>query len=136
MMWHEFEELAGYEVSFEDYYKFIEPMYMTLDVSKADFVGMISKKRFALKPLSWYVKEMKKHALELKRTCTHYTDKETLEQLEALADDYARRKYGEAAGWWLETETRFTCSYPWALTIYDTHTWDTLEKLQLTQKNN
>ena len=28
MMKHEFEALAGYEVSFEDYNRVIEPMYM------------------------------------------------------------------------------------------------------------
>lgn len=50
MMKHEFEELAGYEVSNEDYDKVIEPMYMALNMSKAEFVKCLDKKRFAKKP--------------------------------------------------------------------------------------
>lgn len=38
MMKHEFEALAGYEVSFEDYNRIIEPMYMATELSKEDFV--------------------------------------------------------------------------------------------------
>lgn len=49
MMKHEFEELAGYEVSNEDYDKVIEPMYMALNMSKAEFVKCLDKKRFAKK---------------------------------------------------------------------------------------
>lgn len=46
MMKHEFETLAGYEVSREDYDNIIEPMYMATNLSKQDFVKTISKKRF------------------------------------------------------------------------------------------
>lgn len=49
MMKYEFEELAGYEVSSDDYNNIIEPMYMAVDVDKREFVKMIDKKRFALK---------------------------------------------------------------------------------------
>ena len=49
MMKHEFEALAGYEVSTEDYTKVIEPMYMATDLSKADFVKVIDRKRFEVK---------------------------------------------------------------------------------------
>lgn len=48
MMKHEFEELAGYEVSVEDYNNIIEPMYMATNLSKTEFVKTISKKRFAV----------------------------------------------------------------------------------------
>ena len=48
MMKHEFEAIAGYEVSTEDYEKIIEPMYMATNLSKAEFVKTISKKRFAV----------------------------------------------------------------------------------------
>ena len=48
MMKHEFEALAGYEVSFEDYNRVIEPMYMATELSKEDFVKCIDRKRFAL----------------------------------------------------------------------------------------
>ena len=49
MMKHEFEAIAGYEVSTEDYEKIIEPMYMATNLSKKEFVQTISKKRFAVK---------------------------------------------------------------------------------------
>lgn len=48
MMKHEFEELAGYEVSVEDYDNIIEPMYMATNLTKQEFVKTISKKRFAI----------------------------------------------------------------------------------------
>lgn len=48
MMKHEFEALAGYEVSWEDYTNIIEPMYMAINVDKEEFVKMIDKKRFAV----------------------------------------------------------------------------------------
>ena len=49
MMKHEFEALAGYEVSHEDYNNIIEPMYMATDLSKQDFVKVIDRKRFEVK---------------------------------------------------------------------------------------
>lgn len=48
MMKHEFEEIAGYEVTTEDYEKIIEPMYMATNLTKQEFVKTISKKRFAI----------------------------------------------------------------------------------------
>lgn len=46
MMWQEFEELAGYEVSYETYSKIIEPMYLAIpeSVSKTDFIKMLNRK--------------------------------------------------------------------------------------------
>ena len=49
MMWEEFERIAGYEVTQEDYTQKIEPMYMATDMSKQDFVKTLNKKTFAKK---------------------------------------------------------------------------------------
>lgn len=49
MMKQEFEALAGYEVSTEDYYNVIEPMYMATELDKASFVKCLDRKRFAVK---------------------------------------------------------------------------------------
>lgn len=49
MMKFEFEELAGYEVSNEDYDNIIEPMYMSVNLSKQEFVKVIDRKRFEVK---------------------------------------------------------------------------------------
>lgn len=50
MMHHEFEQIAGYEVSYEDYTNIIEPMYMATNLSKQDFVKTINRKAFEKKP--------------------------------------------------------------------------------------
>lgn len=46
MMKHEFERLAGYQVSIENYEKYIEPMYMATDLNKEDFTKCINRKFF------------------------------------------------------------------------------------------
>jgi len=49
MMKQEFEALAGYEVSTEDYNNIIEPMYMATNLDKAEFVKTINRKAFEKK---------------------------------------------------------------------------------------
>lgn len=49
MMKQEFEALAGYKVSTEDYNNIIEPMYMATDLSKQEFVKTINRKAFEVK---------------------------------------------------------------------------------------
>ena len=49
MMKQEFEALAGYEVSTEDYNNIIEPMYMATNLTKAEFVKTINRKAFEKK---------------------------------------------------------------------------------------
>lgn len=116
MMKHEFERLAGYEVSAEDYNKIIEPMYMATDLSKEEFVNVIDKKRFALKPLAKMERWMKKIAAHLEETCTHYTDYEAKEELEKTIMEYAHRI--GATNWWMTDEMRFSCYYPTKVEFY------------------
>lgn len=95
MMKYEFEALAGYEVSNEDYNNIIEPMYMAVpNVSKQEFVKMIDKKRFALPTKKQIINKMKKIAQHLMETCEHYTDYEAKDELEKIAKEYAKRFYG------------------------------------------
>lgn len=49
MMKHEFETLAGYEVSWSDYTEIIEPMYNSTNLDKSEFVKVIDRKRFEIK---------------------------------------------------------------------------------------
>lgn len=49
MMKHEFEELAGYEVTTEAYNNIIEPMYMATTLSKQEFVKCVNRKQFEIK---------------------------------------------------------------------------------------
>lgn len=80
MMKHEFEQLAGYEVTWEDYNNIIEPMYMATNLDKKDFIRTLNKQRFAVKAKEKYVRKLKMLARSLKDTCEHYTDTETLEE--------------------------------------------------------
>jgi len=133
MMKEEFETIAGYEVSDKDYYNIIEPMYMATNLTKDDFVKTISKKRFALKPISTIKREMRKCADSLKETCDHYTDTETLNQLYKLIGEYIDRKgYGESIGYVVTSDqTPFKCSYPAVIEFYGRNDYRTIDKITL-----
>lgn len=95
MMWKEFEELAGYEVTFEDYNNIIEPMYMATNMSKQEFIKCIDKKRFAIVKRSerTILNQIKKIANELKETCEHYKDWDKENQLEDLVKELRDTHY-------------------------------------------
>lgn len=137
MMKNEFEALAGYEVSVADYDNIIEPMYMATELSKEDFVKVISKERFALKSREELIQEMKEIAGHLKKTCDNYTDYEAEETLKELAEEYKDRFGPYKGGFFLNT--RYTlehlgecrgCSYPGELEIYDGK-FHTIEKIKI-----
>ena len=95
MMKHEFEALAGYEVSSEDYNNIIEPMYMALpDVTKQEFVKMLDRKRFALPTKKQIVNQMKKLAKVCAEMCEHRSCHEEENELNKIARAYAKRFYG------------------------------------------
>ena len=60
-------------------------------MNKAEFVKVISKERFALKSREELIQEMKELAGRLKDTCEYFTDNETEEKLNALAEEYKER---------------------------------------------
>lgn len=62
MMHEEFEQLAGYRVTYDDYHNIIEPMYMATTLSKQDFIETLNRKRFEYIPQ----KSPEAIALELK----------------------------------------------------------------------
>lgn len=137
MMKHEFEALAGYEVSVADYDNIIEPMYMATQLSKAEFVKVICKERFALKSREEIVQEMKELAGHLKKTCDHYTDVEAEEKLRELAAEYKERFGPYKGGFFLNTRHTLEhlgdcrgCAYPAELEIYDSK-YRTTEKIKI-----
>lgn len=94
-MKNEFEKLAGYEVTTEDYNNIIEPMYMALpNVTKQDFVKMIDRKRFALPTKKQCINEMKKIAAHLFEICGRCRDHEAETELLEKAHAYMKRFYG------------------------------------------
>ena len=132
MMHQEFEELAGYEVSAKDYYDISEPMYMATNLSKQEFVKVIDKKRFALRPAKAIVKEMKKVAEHLQDTCTHYTDFEAKEKLESLVNEYIERKGWKGfATYGIHEEMRWSCFYPKSVEIFEAKNYRTIESIEL-----
>lgn len=132
MMWEEFEKIAGYHVSYDDYKNYIEPMYMALNIDKTEFVKMINRKRFALRPSLAIQRDMKKCAESLKNTCTHYTDYETIDKLESLVKEYIKNVYGQYEiylGFLYDYILIQSCHYPVSVEIYEHSTGKTLKKI-------
>lgn len=112
MMKEEFEALYGAEVSHDDYYNIIEPMYLATELYKTDFVAVLDKKRFALRTKDQIIKEMKRQAQSLYESCTHFTDWDTInalyENLEELNDRFGSKKYRFR----IEERMKHSCFYP------------------------
>ncbi len=99
MMWKEFEQAAGYEVTYEDYTNYIEPMYMALcswggGVTKREFAKMVSRERFALPSPEAILRKIRRDARMLRRCCLADHDHSIEERLYKEARQYAERKYG------------------------------------------
>ena len=134
MMQQEFEQLAGYEVSYEDYVDIIEPMYMAVDLSKSEFVQCINKKRFALPSLKSIISKMQQCAESLYESCTHYTDWDTKEKLNGFIEDYIQRRFGSLSStitYGINEKQRQTCYYPVSVDIYDAKTYRNIERIDL-----
>lgn len=91
MFKEEFEKLAGYEVSYNDYVNIIEPMYMATNLNKSEFVKTINKKQFALKTRKQLLNEIKKTALEVENNCGTTGAYEEEKELYTKLVDYAKR---------------------------------------------
>lgn len=103
MMWKEFEEIAGYEVTYETYTNIIEPMYNAVNLNKRDFVKLLDKKAFALPTKAEMKREMRKIANVIFSGCGVRTFHEEENKLEALTKEYAKRFYG--VDWAHDTDT-------------------------------
>ena len=136
MMWKEFEMIAGYEVTFEDYSQYIEPMYMAVgdEITKKEFVKMVNKERFALKTERQILNKMKKLAKHLEETCDYYTDFDALHDFEELRREYRRRFWGnghvEIVNGYTYPEIMKGCTYPKELVCY-TQTWVPVSRIAL-----
>lgn len=128
MMKHEFEALAGYEVSTADYDNIIEPMYMATNLSKADFVQTINRKRFEVKKVTerQLVNMLKKDAQHLADICGHCLDYEAEKRMEANARQIAKMHGYDfndfGSSYFFEKEYEYPnmrgCSFPKTLVIY------------------
>ena len=131
MMQHEFEALAGYEVTYEDYSKIIEPMYMAVpeSISKQEFVKMIDRKRFDFRAKEKaekkaMVKAMKEIAEERAQNCEHFCDYEAEDKLREIARSYMDKFFPKNLGYHGDIERKHwanndrCCTYPADLVIY------------------
>lgn len=129
MMKGEFEKLAGYEVTFEDYSNIIEPMYMAVNLSKQEFVKVIDRKRFDFRAKEKaekkaMIKAMKEIAEERAENCEHFCDCEAEEKLMQIARNFMGKFFPENLGYHGDIERRHWgddyrgCTYPAELVIY------------------
>lgn len=116
MMWNEFEEIAGYEVSYETYTNIIEPMYNATNLSKQEFVKTLNKKAFALPTKKEMIREMKKIANFLFKNCGISSYYKEEEKLNKIAKEYAKRFYG--IDWTNDIESYVFCNKKYAYCGY------------------
>ena len=144
MMWQEFESIAGYEVTFEDYSKIIEPMYMALDMDKHEFVKLLDRKRFDYKAKEKaekkaMIKAMREIAEERAQNCEHFSNYDAENKLSELADEFVDKFYHKNLGYQGDIERRNwadisrSCTYPSDLIIYRViqGRWYEIERIEL-----
>ncbi len=136
MLKSEFEKIAGYQVSNDDYKKIIEPMYMATSLNKEEFVKTLNKKRFALRSINAILREMRAIARHLEGTCTNYTDQNAYDQLHEVIEEYMKRKGYinngiKLAGHQLDTAMKQCCYYPKTVIIYGFKDYKTIETINL-----
>lgn len=120
-MWEEFEKLAGYEVTYEDYANVIEPMYNATNLSKAQFVKTLNRKAFDLKyKKQEMIKAMKAICAERKENAEHFTNYDAENQLQILVRKYTEtfHRFGTPEIARKQTFQTRGCSYPAELIIY------------------
>lgn len=136
MMHKEFEEIAGYEVSYEDYTNIIEPMYMATNLSKQEFVKCLNRKQFDLgykkqQYKKQLLKEMKSIAEEMYTICSHTETYEQYEALRAKAIEYIKAfPVWKAPHHEFSTEHKNGCSYVKSLVWYDEN-WNEVQQIEL-----
>ena len=136
MMHKEFEELAGYEVSFEDYNNIIEPMYMATNLSKQEFVKCLNRKQFDQNYKKQQYKkqilsEMKSIAYEMYDLCSRTDTYEQYEALRSKALEYIKAfPVWKAPHHEFTTEHKNGCIYVKALVWYDEN-WNEVQQIEL-----
>lgn len=140
MMHHEFEELAGYEVSYEDYANIIEPMYMATNLTKQEFIKCIDEKRFSIQYKKnqlkkSLLKQMKELAKVMEYACGHRDVYPEYAELKGLAQQYIKEfaPYGTHAEWekGYEYTNRTGCSYIKAIVFYSDFNDEEVSRVQL-----
>lgn len=119
MMKKEFEALAGYEVTWEDYTQIIEPMYMATNLSKSEFVKVIDRSRFALRTEKELVAALRKEARHLKEICGHRSDSESENRYMDTVWELERRFGGAWVTIYAYEYGDRGCRYPEKIAKYD-----------------
>lgn len=136
MMRSEFEKIAGYEVSYEDYTKIIEPMYNAVELTKQEFVKTLNRKQFDVnykkaQEKKALVRDLKELAEQMFAECGRCDTSETFSRLISKAQEYdikfspygAKAEFERAKGYGY-------CTYVKAIVWYD-RDWNQVERLEL-----
>lgn len=129
MMWNEFEELAGYEVSYEDYTEIIEPMYMATNLSKTEFIATLNRERFDKGLVeSKLLDEMKSLADQIRELCGRDETCDLERELQDKAEEFGK-KFGPVAVT-LETAKGYgNCHYVTAVSFTEKKHWSEVERI-------
>ena len=139
MMWEEFEQLAGYEVTHEDYYNVIEPMYNAVTLSKSEFIETLDRKRFDKNlKMKNLLKEIRKIAKERKENCEFFCNYEALHEMDELIEEYKGLRFpGLKVSHYLEMHhwksLEHACTYPAAIEFWITDTNHDLDKIKIAE---
>ena len=133
MMKHEFEKLAGYQVSWEDYNNILEPMYSALpdNITKEQFVEMIDRKRFSVTDKKRkMVREMRKIATYIFEHCGQASFCEEEQQLHSMIQEYEEQflqidPRDSGAGYYVDRKHAYRgylqdrgCSFPYKVGFF------------------
>ena len=135
-MWKEFEELAGYEVTYDTYTNILEPMYMAIpdSMTKQQFIKLLNRKAIEKRSVKAIVKDMKPIAEHMREVCDHYHDWDADKKLEVLVKEVNANACG---AYYFCLENRNTmenyrgCSFPAYLVKYDTVNYNEIERFTL-----
>ena len=136
MMWGEFEKIAGYDVSYEDYVNIIEPMYNSTELSKQEFVKTLNRKQFDVnykkaQEKKRLVRELKEIAQRMFDECGRCSTYETFSELLSKAQEYDTKFSPWGCKAELEKAKGYGCAtYVKAIVWYD-RDWNEVERLEL-----
>lgn len=136
MMWKEFEEIAGYKVSYDTYTNIVEPMYMAVpdSMTKQQFVKLLNRKAIEKRSVKAIVKEMKPIAEHMREVCDYYHDYDAAKKLEVLIKEL---NDNASYGYSFMLENRNTmenyrgCNFPAYVVEYDTVKWQEVARYAL-----
>lgn len=127
----EFEKIAGYEVSFDTYTDIIEPMYMSVSLSKQSFVNFIHREAVELRSGQDMIEEMKRAAKCLKETCDIYVYETVDKHFNIISTAFEERFTPVNYAYIFNFNSGKIGDYPESLELVEANTYQTVIKIRL-----